>query len=96
MKLKFVSDDVVRSGGGRRSVYPWAEFIEELYKHPNRWAEFPMQVPHSAIAYRVREKYADIEVTITGGNNLSSDHPDKRYWTVYLAYTPKTGPQNGK
>lgn len=93
MKLKFVDDSIVRSVG-RPSRYPWAEFMEELYKHPNRWAEFPMPIANSTSAYRIKEKYADIEVTVSGGNNLDADHPDKKSWTVYLRYVPKTGPQS--
>lgn len=95
MKLKFVDDSVVR-GTGRPNKYPWAEFIEELYKHPNRWAEFPIAVANSTSAYRVKEQYADIEVTVSGGNNLAADHPDKAAWTVYLRYVPKTGPHSSE
>lgn len=93
MKLKFVDDSVIR-GPGRTSRYPWTEFIEELYKHPNKWAEFPMTVNSSVTAYRVREQYADIEVAVSGGNNLPIDDPNKKEWTVYLRYVPKTGPQS--
>jgi hypothetical protein len=97
MKLKFVSEkEIGQKGGGRKSVYPWAEFMEEIYKHPNDWAEFPMTVPHAAMAYKQKEKYADIEIILRHGNNLALDHKDKRWWTVYIRYVPKTGPQNGE
>lgn len=93
MQLKFVSDEIVeqlnhRKSGNRR--HNWSEFVEELYKHPNKWAEFPDKVNSSAIAYSQSEKYKDVEVRVTGGNNLSKDHPDKRQWTVYMRFVPKT------
>jgi hypothetical protein len=90
MKLKFVSDDEIArvSLRGRDMSHNWAPFIEELYKHPNKWAQFPEQVNHSAQAYRITEIYQDIEVKITGGNSHRIDHPDKKLWTVYVRYLP--------
>jgi hypothetical protein len=90
MKLKFITDnDLERlSLQGRRLSHNWVPFIEELYKHPNRWAEFPEKVNHSAQAYNVTQRYKDIEVKITGGNSHRIDHPDKKQWTVYVRYVP--------
>jgi hypothetical protein len=90
MKIKFVSDsDMARVGlRGRDMSHNWAPFIEELYKHPNRWAEFPEKVNHSAQAYKVTQMFVDIEVKITGGNSFRVDHPDKKQWTVFVRYVP--------
>lgn len=88
MELKFVSDDLVGRSRGKNAKYPWTEFIEELYKHPNRWAEFPIKVSNSITGYRVQESYKDIVVKMTDGNNLAKSHPNKAYWTVYLKYEP--------
>lgn len=90
MKLKFITDNdlermTLRS---RDTSVNWVPFIEELYKHPNRWAEFPEKVNHSAQAYKVTQRYKDIEVKITGGNSLRVDHPDKKQWTVFVRYVP--------
>jgi len=88
MEIKFVEDDVVDANRGKRSKYPWSEFIEELYKHPNRWAEFPIKINNSVTGYRVQETYKDITVRLADGNNLAAAHPNKQYWTVYLKYEP--------
>jgi hypothetical protein len=90
MKLKFLTDKQVAEASlrARDMSHNWAPFIEELYKHPNRWAEFPEKVNHSAQAYRVTELYKDIQVKITGGNGHRVDHPDKKQWTVFVKYVP--------
>lgn len=89
MKLKFVEDAVVdQLVRGRRSAHNWADFIEELYKYPNQWAEFPEKIQHSRTGYRLPEIYKDIQVRISGGNNLANNHPDKLNWTVYVRYVP--------
>ena len=90
MKLKFLTDNEIArvSLRGRDMSHNWAPFIEELYKHPNRWAEFPEKVNHSAQAYKVTQMYKDIEVKITGGNGHRVDHPDKKQWTVFVRYVP--------
>ena len=90
MKLKFLTDKQVAEASlrARDMSHNWAPFIEELYKHPNRWAEFPEKVNHSAQAYRVTELYKDIQVKITGGNSHRVDHPDKKQWTVFVKYVP--------
>jgi hypothetical protein len=89
MKLKFVSDEEIkRLTPGVRLGYDWATFIEELYKHPNQWAEFPERIKSANTGYAVRNNYKDIEVKVTGGNGLSINDPEKKLWTVYLRYTP--------
>ena len=90
MKLKFLTDSEIArvSLRGRDMSHNWAPFIEELYKHPNRWAEFPEKVNHSAQAYKVTQMYKDVEVKITGGNGHRVDHPDKKQWTVFVRYVP--------
>ena len=92
MEIKFVEDDIVEmlTGRGRRGQnLPWSEFIEELYKHPDRWAEFPHKVNSSATAYVHIEKFKNIEVRLTGGNNLAKTHPDKKQWTVFMKFVPE-------
>lgn len=88
LKLKFVEDSEVNAGRGRRSSYDFASFIEELYKHPNKWAEFPEKIPSSNTAQRLKTQYKDIEVVTSGGNGLGLTNPDKKMWTVYIRYTP--------
>lgn len=90
MKLKFVSDEEIsKISVGKASMYNWAEFIEELYKYPNQWAEFPQKVPSPNSAYRLRDIYNDIEVKVSGGNWVAASHPDKKHWTVYIRYVPQ-------
>lgn len=88
MELKFVADEIVNANRGPNRVYEWTEFIEELYKHPNKWAEFPVKIANSVTAYRVQETYKDVIVKVADGNNLKKSHPNKKYWTVYLRYEP--------
>lgn len=99
MELKFVEDSIVQeltSRGRRGHNLPWAEFIEELYKHPNRWAEFPHKVNASASAYVNIERFKNIEVRLTGGNNLRKTHPDKKQWTVFLRFVPENPGKTSK
>lgn len=89
MKLKFVDDSVVRQQTrGRKPAYDWQAFMEELYKYPNKWAEFPEKIAHSQTAYRLPQIFKDIEVRISGGNNLTMSDPAKQNWTVYIRYVP--------
>lgn len=95
MQLKFVSDEMVTeltSRGNRTKAIVWTEFIEELYKHPNRWAEFPHKVNASASAYAATTRFKNIEVRLSGGNNLAKTHPDKKQWTVFLRFVPEEKP----
>jgi hypothetical protein len=88
MKIKFVEDTVVAQGRGRKAQHDFAAFIEELYKFPNQWAEFPEKVSFASSAYRISEQFKDIEVVCQGGNALAKDNPNKKLWTVYLRYVP--------
>lgn len=90
MKLKFVNATEI-GGRGRKSIYAFDEFIEELYKFPNQWAEFPEQIGFASQAYRLSERFADIEIVCSGGNALAKTHPNKKNWTVYIKYSPKDG-----
>jgi hypothetical protein len=92
MEIKFVTDETIAeltNRGRRGNNLPWAEFIEELYKHPNRWAEFPYKVNTSASAYAPASKFKDIEIRVSGGNNLRKNHKDKKQWTVFLRFVPE-------
>lgn len=78
MEIKFVDNP---SGGrrGRPSQYPWSEFFEELYKHPNKWGQFPnvfhnTSTPHSAV-----RRFKDVSL------RLNSD-VDSEGNTIYIAY----------
>jgi hypothetical protein len=88
MKIKFVEDTVVSQGRGRKAKHDFAGFIEELYKFPNQWAEFPEKVSFASLGYRVAEQFKDIEVVCQGGNALAKNNPDKKLWTVYIRYVP--------
>lgn len=89
MKLKFVADEEIKRTYRRKSAaIDFTPFIEELYKHPNKWAEYPDKINNSTQAYRIRKQFNDIEVIITGGNNLAAGNPDKKLWTLYIRYTP--------
>lgn len=89
MKLKFVPDTEVQARDGRRNhLNKFTEFIEELYKHPNQWAEYPELINNSTTMYRMKERFDNIEVALRGGNNLAVNHPDKKSWTVYIRYVP--------
>ena len=88
MKLKFVEDAIVLKGRGRPAKHDFATFVEELYKFPNQWAEFPEKVNFASAGYRVGEQFKDIEVVCQGGNALAKNHPNKKLWTVYLKYVP--------
>lgn len=92
--MKFVDDAVVENlQSGSRRNNKITEFIEELYQHPNRWAEYPEGIVSPSGMYRYARKYADIEIRIAGGNLLPKHHPEKRLWTAYLRFVPKPGPK---
>jgi cytochrome c len=93
MKIKFVEDSIVQASDGRRqSLEKFGQFIEELYKYPNQWAEYPEPINHSATIYRLKERFKDIEVALRGGNNFAIDHPEKKAWTAYIRYVPDSTP----
>jgi hypothetical protein len=82
MKLQFVAEETVEGGTrGRKPMYPWAEFFEELYKHPGKWAKFPIEVKNAASAYKQRDKYKDIEARCVGDKETG-------LWTAYFKFTP--------
>ena len=87
MKLKFVDIDKIEDLRGRRSHHDFAGFVEELYKYPDQWAEFPDKIVSSVTAYRLR-RFKDIDIRVSGGNHLPKDHPDKKTWTVYACFSP--------
>jgi hypothetical protein len=92
MELKFVSDEALAglTTGSRVKKIMWTGFMEELYKHPNKWAEFPIKVNSSASAYSAIARFAQVEAKLAGGNNLGKNHPDKKQWTVYVRFVPET------
>lgn len=92
--MKFVEDAVIeRLQSGSRRNEQLVAFIEELYQHPNRWAQYPEGIVSPSGMYRQARKYADIEVRIAGGNLLPKHHPDKILWTAYFRFVPKPGPK---
>jgi hypothetical protein len=79
MKLTFVDNlDAVKPG--RKAIYPWTEFFEELYKHPNKWAVFPIEIVSAGSAYVASRKYKDITVRV-------SKNKDTDKWTCYFKFT---------
>ena len=87
MKLKFLTDTQMAQASlrTRDMSHNWAPFIEELYKHPNRWAEFPEKVNHSAQAYRVTELYKDIFKTTAGTVTASRTETTFPSWVASSA-----------
>lgn len=100
MKIEFVEDSVVEqlSLDLRRSplVTALTDTIEELYKNPNRWAKLAIKWPSSSQIYISVRKFKDVEVRLSGGNNLKKHDPDKRDWDIYLRFSPKPGPKSKK
>lgn len=100
MKIEFVEDSVIEQLNVQATRSPIilliAETIEELYKNPNRWAKLPIKWPSSSQVYTTVRKYADIDVRLSGGNNLKRHDPDKREWEIYLRFSPKPGPKSKK
>ena len=87
--MKWVDDSVIdKIKVGRAGKYDVADFIEQLYANPNKWAEYPQKVGSHDWGYKIPNRFANIEVKQTGGNNLSASHPDKKAWTVYMRYVP--------
>lgn len=83
MKLKFVADEVVnRNSAGRKAMYPWAEFFEELYKFPNQWAVFPHELKNAASAYGQAKKFKGIEVRC-------SQNKETDLWVAYFRFVPE-------
>ena len=60
-------------------MYPWAEFFEELYKHPNRWAQFPYRVKNASSGYVQAKKYNGIECRVTR-------HVDSGEWNLFFRF----------
>jgi hypothetical protein len=91
MKLKFVDDETINNLAQGRKNNRFADTIEELYKHPNRWIEYNEKIASAgSTCAQIRKRFKDIETKVTGGNNLTATHPDKKLWTLYLRYVPTT------
>jgi hypothetical protein len=87
MKLKFVDDATVAQAAIRgRKTFNWIAVVEELYAHPNKWVEIEEKVQFPTNAYRLRDKFAGIEVVCSGGNLHAITHPEKKQWTVYMRF----------
>ena len=82
MKLKFIDESEMNSRG-RKKIYPWDSFFEELYKYPNQWAVFPHTMPSPSVAYVTARKYKDIEIRTSRVDGATQ-------WTVYFRYVPST------
>lgn len=80
MKLEFINESEMNSRG-RKKIYPWDTFFEELYKHPNQWAVFPHKMPSPSVAYVTARKYKDIEIRTSRVDGATQ-------WTVYFRYVP--------
>lgn len=93
MKIEWVSDTVVR--GARMKKSEVSAIVEQLYANPYKWAKFAHPVPNHSWKKVIEDEFDGIEVVLTGGNNLASDNPDKKFWTMYLRYVPKTQENEG-
>jgi len=78
VELKFV-DSLEIGKAGRKPTYPWADFFEALYKHPNRWAEFPFRVKHAGSGYSQAKKYNGVECRVTR-------HVESGEWILYFRF----------
>jgi hypothetical protein len=88
MEIKFVDPSEIRKGG---SVLPVVrELTEALKEHPNRWAELPIKVSTGTSVNRWKTLFPDFEFKGSGGNNFATGHPDKKLWTIYVRYSPKS------
>lgn len=94
MKIEWVSDTIVK--GARMKVSELTEIIEELYANPYKWAAYKEKVNSHSWKRTIENKYEGIEVVLTGGNNLKSTDPDKKFWTMYLRYNPKYKKNKGE
>ena len=81
MKIEYVTEAQV-SGAGRKPIFPWAEFFEELYKDGSktRWGIFPIKIKSPSAAYTAAKKFKDIKVRC--------NREDDGLWTVYAQYQP--------
>lgn len=83
MKIEYVSTNKMGLGkAGRKPLYPWAEFFEELYKDDSMelWGMFPMTLKSPGAAYSAAKRYKDIKV--------SCKQLDNGEWIVYGQYQP--------
>lgn len=94
MSIEWVSDIVVR--GSRMKTNELSETIEQLYANPSKWAKWHEPVNSHSWKRVIEAKYDGIEVVLTGGNNLKKNHPDKKFWTMYLRYNPKYKTDKGE
>jgi hypothetical protein len=64
---------------------PWSftpEFYEELKANPNQWALF-REATHAAHAYKLRNRYPDLEVTLRG---VGTNEGKTRLYDIYVRY----------
>jgi hypothetical protein len=94
MNIEWVSDIVVR--GARMKKSEVTAIVEQLYANPYKWAKFGENVPNHSWKKVIEDQFDGIEVVLTGGNNLASDNPNKRFWTMYLRYNPETRKNKGE
>ena len=81
MKLKFV-EDVEIAKAGRKPQYPWADFFEALYQHPDKWAEFPFRVKNPSSGYAQANKYNGVQCRVTRD-------ADSGEWILYFRFRPE-------
>ena len=88
MEIKFVEAEDLRVRG--TALESAKELLVALKNHPNRWAEVPTKVSAGTVVQRWKALFPDFDFKASGGNNLAKDHPDKKYWTVFVRYSPKS------
>ena len=89
-KIEWVDDEVVNKiKRGRNASNDITQIIEQLYANPMKWAKLPFQMPASSSVNRITKRFNGIEATMTGGNNLRIDDPNKKNWTVFLRFNPQ-------
>jgi len=92
MELKFVNEPPENRGSAKYKAV-LAETLAELKNHPNKWAEFPIQVSYPTMPSQWRQQHPEFSFRVSGGNTLAIKDPNKKLWTVYIRYN-KPEPTN--
>jgi hypothetical protein len=76
MELKFV-EEPRENRGSQKYRETLIEMLAELKNHPNKWAEFPIQVSYPTIPSQWRKQHPEYSFKVAGGYMLPLDDPNK-------------------
>jgi hypothetical protein len=85
MELKFV-EPPRELRGCQQYQELLTEMLAELKNHPNKWAEFPLQISNATNLSRWRKQHPEYSFTASGGNTLKNNDPNKKPWVAYIRY----------